>query len=129
MFNDYSGTYEEYLASCGDDHLDADAASLRARREKRSRRAGAKKSPEKSTTNDDAKKRKDLEPRRDLATAALEKTESRIAEIDELFCRPGFFEETADNKTRALQSERDKLNNDLEAAMREWEEIESQLES
>ena len=28
--NDYSGTYDEYLADCGDDHLDVDAATLRA---------------------------------------------------------------------------------------------------
>ena len=29
---DFVGSYEEYLAACGDDHLDVDAAILRARR-------------------------------------------------------------------------------------------------
>ncbi len=29
---DFVGTYEEYLAACGDDHLDVDAAILKARR-------------------------------------------------------------------------------------------------
>ncbi len=31
---DFIGSYEEYLAACGDDHLDVDAAILRARRSK-----------------------------------------------------------------------------------------------
>jgi ATPase subunit of ABC transporter with duplicated ATPase domains len=32
--NDFDGTYDEYLASCGDDHLDVDAVVRKARREK-----------------------------------------------------------------------------------------------
>ena len=31
---DYRGSYEDYLIQCGDDHLDADAAVRRAKREK-----------------------------------------------------------------------------------------------
>ncbi len=126
--NDYSGTYEEYLASCGDDHLDGDAAMLRAKREKRKNKAGGKKAAAGSSANADAKRRKDLELQRDVATAAIEKTESRIDEIDQLFCRPGFFEENTKKKIRALQEERDTLNADLAAKMSEWEEIESKLE-
>jgi ATPase subunit of ABC transporter with duplicated ATPase domains len=42
---DFPGTYDEYLASCGDDHLDVDAVIRKARREKNvSRSAGASKS-------------------------------------------------------------------------------------
>jgi ATPase subunit of ABC transporter with duplicated ATPase domains len=37
---DFPGTYDEYLARCGDDHLDVDAVLRRARREKRAARAG-----------------------------------------------------------------------------------------
>ncbi len=33
---DFPGTYDEYLAHCGDDHLDVDAVIRKARREKRS---------------------------------------------------------------------------------------------
>src|SRR5262249_30291680 len=33
--HDFPGTYEEYLARCGDDHLDADAVVSRVTREKR----------------------------------------------------------------------------------------------
>ncbi len=32
---DFAGSYDEYLTACGDDHLDVEAAVLRARREKR----------------------------------------------------------------------------------------------
>ncbi|MCB9786897.1 MAG: ABC-F family ATP-binding cassette domain-containing protein [Deltaproteobacteria bacterium] len=35
---DFPGTYEEYLVRCGDDHLDADAAAERARRDQRAAR-------------------------------------------------------------------------------------------
>ena len=31
---DFAGSYDEYLIACGDDHLDVEAAVLRARREK-----------------------------------------------------------------------------------------------
>ncbi len=127
--NDYAGTYEEYLAACGDDHLDADAASLRAKREKRSRKATGKK-PAKGTSPDGrAKRRKELERRRDAATAAIENAESRIKEIDELFCQPGFFEKTTEEKTRVLRNERDTLNTELAEKMAEWEEIEAELET
>jgi ATPase subunit of ABC transporter with duplicated ATPase domains len=35
---DYLGTYEEYVHACGDDHLDADAVVLKARKEDRTAR-------------------------------------------------------------------------------------------
>ena len=126
--NDYPGTYDEYLESCGDDHLDADAAMLRARREKRSRKGRAPKTSPSREGADDTKKRKQLELRRDLVTAAIEKAESRIEEIDTAFCRDGFFEETAESRVRAMQSERDKIAIELEGLMEEWEEIEAKLE-
>ncbi len=36
--NDYPGTYREYLAHCGDDHLDAEVAAKRAKEKKRKKR-------------------------------------------------------------------------------------------
>jgi ATPase subunit of ABC transporter with duplicated ATPase domains len=126
--NDYPGTYDEYLASCGDDHLDAEAAVLRVRREKRARKRGGAK-PDKSPANaGDAKRLKQIELRRDVVTAAIEKAEGRIEEIDSAFCKPGFFEETSESKIRSIQQERDKLAADLERLMAEWEEIEATLE-
>src|SRR5690606_12765402 len=37
---DFRGTYEEYVHTCGDDHLDADAVVLKARREEKSASSG-----------------------------------------------------------------------------------------
>ncbi len=65
--------------------------------------------------------------RRDVVTAAIEKAESRVEEIDTAFCKSGFFEETAESKVRAMQAERDKLAAKLEGLMAEWEEIEAKL--
>ena len=127
--NDYRGTYDEYLASCGDDHLDADAAVLRVRREKRARKRGGSRSDKTDPGAGNAKKIKQIELRRDVVTAAIEKVERRIEEIDGAFCEPGFFEVTAESKVRSMQAERDKLAADLKSLMAEWEEIEAQLES
>jgi ATPase subunit of ABC transporter with duplicated ATPase domains len=107
--NDYSGTYDEYLASCGDDHLDAEAAELRVRREKRARKRGGRNADKSTSGPGDAKKLKQMGLRRDVVTAAIEKAEGRIEEIDSAFCKPGFFEETSESKVRSMQQERDNL--------------------
>jgi ATPase subunit of ABC transporter with duplicated ATPase domains len=125
--NDYRGTYDEYLASCGDDHLDADAAMLRVQREKRARkgRGGA---PKRAVPNgDDGKRRKDLELRRDVVTTAIENAELRMETIDAAFCKPGFFAETDESKVRTMQAERDRLAAQLDDHMSEWERIEQEL--
>jgi ATPase subunit of ABC transporter with duplicated ATPase domains len=127
--NDYPGTYEEYLASCGDDHLDAEAAVLRVRREKRSRKRNGSRARKTDGDAGGAKKLKQIALRRDVVTAAIEKAEQRIEEIDVAFCKPGFFEETSESKVRSMEQERDKLANELETLMAEWEEIEAALES
>jgi ATPase subunit of ABC transporter with duplicated ATPase domains len=127
--NDYPGTYDEYLASCGDDHLDAEAAVLRVRREKRARKRGGSMPNKTDTDTGNARKIKKIELRRDVVTAAIEKAEQRIEEIDGVFCKPGFFEETAESKVRSMQQERDKLATDLEKLMAEWEEIEASLDT
>ncbi|MEO5511131.1 MAG: ABC-F family ATPase, partial [Longimicrobiales bacterium] len=36
---DYQGTYEEYVAFCGNDHLDAEKVLMAARRERRKKEA------------------------------------------------------------------------------------------
>ena len=101
-------------------------SSPSSRRPKRKR--GSTKAERKTTDARDAKKVKQLELRRDVVTAAVEKAESRIEELDEAFCKPGFFEDTADSKIRAMQQDRDKLATDLEELMTEWETIEAALE-
>ena len=76
----------------------------------------------------DGGKRKQIELRRDVVTAAIEKAEQRIEDIDETFCRPGFFDETEEALVRSMQQERKKLSTELERLMAEWEELESELD-
>ena len=126
--NDYRGTYDEYLASCGDDHLDADAAMLRVRREKRARKGAEPQTKPTTSESTRAKKMKELELRREVVTAAIDTAEGRIEEIDNAFCKPGFFEDTAEAKVRTMQQERDRLATELERLLAEWEEIEAGIE-
>ena len=64
---DFPGTYEEYLARCGDDHLDADVVLARARQDKK--KEAAKKAAGPQTPAQD-KHLKALVHRRDVAGAA-----------------------------------------------------------
>ena len=125
--NDYRGTYDEYLANCGDDHLDVDAATLRA---KANRKKGRDRRSDRSDDADEkkrAKRRKDLSLRLEIVTAAVEKAESRIGTIDAEFCRDGFFDQTPEDKVRALQNERAKLEGEVATLMDEWETIDREI--
>jgi ATPase subunit of ABC transporter with duplicated ATPase domains len=126
---DYPGTYDDYLASCGDDHLDADSAVLRAKRDRRPRQAKGGGPRESSERRPDARRQKDLELRREITTAAIAEAERHIAGIDDAFCAPGFFEETPSGRIRAMQEERERLDAELERLMTEWERIEAELEA
>ncbi|MEM7481719.1 MAG: ABC-F family ATP-binding cassette domain-containing protein [Acidobacteriota bacterium] len=123
---DFQGTYDEYLAHCGDDHLDADTVILKAKREKRKEKTAA---PPRQASADDRKRRRRLEKRRDEITHKIEANEARIHEINELFCDPAYFERTPHGKVRKLEDEQKKRSAENDELMTEWEEIESQLEA
>ncbi|MEN8144254.1 MAG: ribosomal protection-like ABC-F family protein [Gemmatimonadota bacterium] len=147
--NDYRGTYAEYVHHCGDDHLDVDTVVLRAKKEKQAARAaredgagrstqkdGAWKSTQKDGARKDAAKKdaaaskwksEELRSRRDKITVEIEKAESRVSEIDEIFCDPNFYDSTPTSEVRQLESERTKLQAKLGELVREWEEVEEAL--
>ena len=125
--NDYRGTYDEYLANCGDDHLDVDAATLRAKTNRKKGRSGRGDRTHDADEKKRAKKRKDLSLRLEIVTAAVEKAEGRIDTIDAEFCREGFFERTPEDKVRTLQSERAKLEAEVATLMDEWETLDSEI--
>jgi len=124
--NDFRGNYDEYLEKCGDDHLDADAVVLRAKREKKK----SAKAPPKSREEEKAeqRERKKLAQRRDQVTAEIDKAEARINEINELFCDPTFFERTPVPQVQKLEAEQKKLSKKVEELMEEWETLEGALE-
>jgi ATPase subunit of ABC transporter with duplicated ATPase domains len=132
---DYRGSYEEYVHFCGDDHLDADRVILKAKKEKRRKDAPSSSRPSAERTNDAAAEdstpanRWELRERRDELTASIDSAESRIGELDAVFCAPDYHERVAPEKARALQDDRTSLQMELERLMAEWERIEEALTS
>ena len=120
--NDFRGDYQEYVERCGDDHLDVENAVLRARREKRKgrqRETGSGKQRERRHNR--------LVKRRDALTAEIEKAEARVNSINELFCNPGFFDQTADAEVRKLEREQKDLAGKIDQLMAGWEEVENEI--
>ena len=127
---DFPGTYEEYLERCGDDHLDAEAVVLKAKREQRPRAAppdatGASWEEQKRRRN----RQKELPARRDKVVAALEAAEARRKAIQDMYCAPGFFERTSREELAALEREEAALGPQIDALMAEWEALETELAS
>ena len=125
--DDYRGTYAEYLAHCGDDHLDADVALKQAKKRKKEDAAPAPKAAAPAPSLSKAERRK-LTTRRDELAAAIEKGEKRVAEIEARFCEPGFFEKTGQEEVRRLQREQEKLQSKGERLLEEWTAVEERLD-
>jgi ATPase subunit of ABC transporter with duplicated ATPase domains len=125
---DFPGTYAEYLARCGDDHLDADAVVLKdkaARVRERATDAGASWEEQKRRRN-----RLDALPaRRDKVLAQIEEAEARRKAIVEQYAQPGFFERASKDEVDRLGREDADLKEKIDAWMVEWEELESELAS
>jgi ATPase subunit of ABC transporter with duplicated ATPase domains len=151
---DFPGSYAEYLARCGDDHLDADAVVERARRERGTPPAAAAPvgaagasagasgaSGGASGTADaasgasweDQKRRRNrmaqLPKRRDQVLREIEAAEARRQAITDAMCAPGFYERTARAEITALEQEQAALGPRLDALMAEWEELEREIEA
>ena len=132
---DYLGTYDEYVHYCGDDHLDADSVVLKARtakqdrrQEPKSERKAGKQEPRPSTVDPSVMLNR-LTRKRDDLTGRIETAEARVAEIDALFCRPGYFDETPPTEVAALQEERAELQAATAALMDEWADVEREIEA
>jgi ABC-type multidrug transport system ATPase subunit len=119
----FDGTYEEYVAKCGDDHLDAESVALRVRREKR-RQKSVQRSGD---PQHHAKQSKKLASERDRLTQAIEQAESRVHEINEIFCDPTYFGRTPPKEVKKLEQEQTKLKGQIEEQVTKWAEIEEQL--
>ena len=52
----------------------------------------------------------------------------RIAEIEQAFCQPGFFEKTPDAEVRGLQHEQAEMSMRVDDLTSRWERIETELE-
>jgi ATPase subunit of ABC transporter with duplicated ATPase domains len=126
---DFPGNYTEYLARCGDDHLDADAVVEKA---KRARQEAASAAGSPNATDWEEKKRRrnrliQLPKRRDQVLAEIEAAESRKQAITDLYCSPGFFQRTGKDEVVALEQEQAGLGPRIEALLAEWEALEREI--
>ncbi|MDI1427963.1 ribosomal protection-like ABC-F family protein [Polyangium sorediatum] len=129
--NDFQGTFEEYLARCGDDHLDAEAV---VQKDKAAKTAAKAQEPAAQVTGsaweEQKKKRnrlKELPGRRDKVVAAIEAAEAQKRELESRYCEPGFFERTSKEDVAALDRLQKELDAKVESLMGEWEAIEKEL--
>jgi ATPase subunit of ABC transporter with duplicated ATPase domains len=122
---DYRGSYTEYLAHCGDDHLDGDLAAQKARLAKKTK-AEQKQTPAEAPLAS-KQKLKDLRNRRDNFSTEIERNEERMRSIEEMFCRPDFFEKSPRDEVSELQAEQGRLKKKTEKLMAKWEKAEEAL--
>ncbi len=127
-FRDFPGTYSEYLARSGDDHLDAEAVVLREKQDK-----GAALNPVKALSWEEQKRlsnrKKQLPGLRDQVLAAIDRAEQRRAAIAAQWCEPGFYERTDPAGVAALEREEQALTGELVELMAKWEALEAEIAS
>ena len=126
---DFPGSYTEYLARCGDDHLDADAVVERAKTARREA-AAAEGSPNAADWEEKKRRRNrllQLPKRRDQVLAEIEAAESRKQAITDLYCSDGFFERTGKDEVAALEQEKAALEPRIETLLAEWEALEQEI--
>ena len=121
---DFVGSYDEYVEQCGDDHLDSESVRLKVRREKRREKVGKGNSAENADREKHSRK---LKRQQATVTQQIEVKESRIAEINELFCDPSFFDRESPKKVRALEQEQKQLTTEVQGLMEEWGTLEESL--
>ena len=131
-FRDFPGSYDDYLAQRGDDHLDADNVVLKAKREKADAAgAGAGTKSEAAQSREEQKKRanrlKTLPAKRDQVVASIETAEARKAAIHARWCEAGYYEKTPPAEIAAIEEEEKALGPKIEALIAEWETLETEL--
>jgi hypothetical protein len=60
--------------------------------------------------------------------ARIEAAELRMAEIDEMFCAPNYYEQTPAAEVRELETERAELEREVGEFTAEWERTEEEMD-
>jgi ATPase subunit of ABC transporter with duplicated ATPase domains len=137
---DFPGTYAEYLAKLGDDHLNSDAVALRARAERAEKKTdgstngtSAKAGETTGESWAEQKKRRNraaqLPKLRDKVLAAISAAEARRAEIQSIYADPSFFQRASRDEIDALMKEQEALGPQIDGLVVEWEALERELET
>jgi ABC-type multidrug transport system ATPase subunit len=143
---DFRGGYDDYVAACGDDHLDVEAVSTRQLRDRsaevrerrtegepRESRGGqtGKGDREAARARADEKSRKrrttELTAARDRLLEEIEEAEKRLAKIHARFADPAFYAETGHAEVRSLEDEEREAAACVERLLEEWGVVEREL--
>jgi ABC-type multidrug transport system ATPase subunit len=128
---DYPGSYDEYLARAGEDHLDGDAVSAKAKAQADATKATEPtKEPEGGSWEEQKKRRNRLAAlpaRRDKVMAKIDELEEKKKAIDARYAEDGFFERTSPDEVKRLEDAKAAADGEIETLMAEWEAIEAEL--
>ncbi len=129
---DFSGSYDEYLARDGADHLDSEAVTLKAKAEKaKVKEVAVERSVEPEVSYEERKRRanrlKALPKKRDTLLAQIDALEAEKAAIHERYADPAFFTETPEEERKAVEKRASTLEAQLSGAIEEWESVEQEL--
>ena len=122
---DYQGTYEEYVAFSGDDHLDVERVVLKAKNEKKKR--GPARTPKKPARGPSEREKKLAQDRHAELMHLIEAAESRMEEIDTLFADAAYYGNASVEERRSLEVERAGLAKEAKELMAEWEQTEERI--
>lgn len=124
--NDFSGTYDEYLEQCGNDHLDAQAVLKKARA---SRRGAKQKRRTARPGRSPAARRRQLDSQLTALTEEIQRAENHLARINERFSAPDFHDKTPADECAALKGEHRDVTATIREQMAAWEVLEDELAS
>jgi ATPase subunit of ABC transporter with duplicated ATPase domains len=126
---DFRGTFDEYLAHQGEDHLDAEAIRLRAQKEKRLEKAEAQDDLSWEERKRRQNRLKALPQKRDQLLEQIAEIETKLRELESAYCDPGFFERTSPERVAELKREEAAHKASVERLTNEWERVEEELAS
>jgi ATPase subunit of ABC transporter with duplicated ATPase domains len=126
---DFAGTYAEYIAGAGEDHLHKDAVVLRAKQEKRAAKSEATEEVSREERKRLQNRKKALPKRRDALLEEIDAAEQRLKAITERYCEAGFFETTSAAQQAELRVEQTRLEGEVTRLTNEWEELETELQT
>jgi ATPase subunit of ABC transporter with duplicated ATPase domains len=124
---DFAGTYQEYIAGAGEDHLHKDAVVLRAKQEKRAQKSELPEELSRDERKRLQNRKKALPKLRDAVLEKIDQAETRLKEITAAYCVPGFFETTTAQQQATLRAEQGQLEQSVNDLTAEWEALEAEL--
>ncbi len=126
--NDFPGTYEEYLARSGDDHLDSQAVLRQARTTKRKVRSDPGENQKSRSGPSPARQLKKIDAQLVELTERVAVAEARIEALNAQFCQENYYKNTPPEENAALQAEQRMLIEEVRLFMLDWEALEQQGE-